>query len=147
MSSRCNLLNDYLNLRKVLWSRVIALEVATPYLENGRWKNPFTFGRMCTMLMDKNSFRRFYIHGTSAFLLSLQLWFKQLMVNFRKLYTVGYSLSLFTLTTALIILLSFRWAGGWSTKCICVVTVVILCGIWSKKKKKITNAAKEDFGV
>uniref|UniRef100_A0A8D3C4H3 Glucagon receptor-like n=1 Tax=Scophthalmus maximus TaxID=52904 RepID=A0A8D3C4H3_SCOMX len=40
--------------------------------------------------------------------LYLQLWFKQLMVSFRMLYTVGYSLSLFTLITALIILLSFR---------------------------------------
>ncbi|XP_053270345.1 glucagon receptor [Pleuronectes platessa] len=39
---------------------------------------------------------------------SQELWFKQLMVNFRNLYTVGYSLSLFTLITALIILLSFR---------------------------------------
>ncbi|XP_029977782.1 glucagon receptor-like [Sphaeramia orbicularis] len=37
-----------------------------------------------------------------------ELWFKQLMVRFRILYTVGYSLSLFTLITALIILLSFR---------------------------------------
>ncbi|XP_076007830.1 glucagon receptor-like [Genypterus blacodes] len=36
------------------------------------------------------------------------LWFKQLMVSFRTIYTVGYSLSLFTLTTALIILLSIR---------------------------------------
>lgn len=42
--------------------------------------------------------------------MSLQLWFKQLMVNFRKLYTAGYSLSLLTLVTALIILLSFRYA-------------------------------------
>lgn len=41
--------------------------------------------------------------------LSLQLWFKQLMVNFRKLYTAGYSLSLLLLVTALIILLSFRY--------------------------------------
>uniref|UniRef100_A0A8C2XPS8 Glucagon receptor n=1 Tax=Cyclopterus lumpus TaxID=8103 RepID=A0A8C2XPS8_CYCLU len=40
--------------------------------------------------------------------LSSQLWFKQLMVSFRMLYTAGYSLSLFTLVTALIILLSFR---------------------------------------
>lgn len=40
--------------------------------------------------------------------LSSQLWFKQLMVSFRMLYTVGYSLSFFTLLTALIILLSFR---------------------------------------
>ncbi|KAI3365641.1 hypothetical protein L3Q82_010722 [Scortum barcoo] len=39
---------------------------------------------------------------------SQELWFKQLMVSFRMIYTVGYSLSLFTLTTALIILLSFR---------------------------------------
>ncbi|XP_041819328.1 glucagon receptor-like [Chelmon rostratus] len=39
---------------------------------------------------------------------SQELWFKQLMVSFRMLYTVGYSLSLLTLTTALIILLSFR---------------------------------------
>ncbi|XP_037611731.1 glucagon receptor-like [Sebastes umbrosus] len=39
---------------------------------------------------------------------SQELWFKQLMVSFRMLYTVGYSLSLFTLVTALIILLSFR---------------------------------------
>lgn len=31
------------------------------------------------------------------------------MVNFRKLYTAGYSLSLLTLVTALIILLSFRY--------------------------------------
>ncbi|CAJ1080872.1 glucagon-like peptide 1 receptor [Xyrichtys novacula] len=40
--------------------------------------------------------------------MSQELWFKQLMVSFRMLYTVGYSLSLFTLITALIILLSFR---------------------------------------
>ncbi|XP_042364489.1 glucagon receptor-like [Plectropomus leopardus] len=39
---------------------------------------------------------------------SQELWFKELMVSFRMLYTVGYSLSLFTLVTALIILLSFR---------------------------------------
>nr|XP_043870265.1 glucagon receptor-like isoform X2 [Solea senegalensis] len=39
---------------------------------------------------------------------SQELWVKQLMVSFRMLYTVGYSLSLFTLITALIILLSFR---------------------------------------
>uniref|UniRef100_A0A8C2XPS2 Gastric inhibitory polypeptide receptor n=1 Tax=Cyclopterus lumpus TaxID=8103 RepID=A0A8C2XPS2_CYCLU len=39
---------------------------------------------------------------------SQELWFKQLMVSFRMLYTAGYSLSLFTLVTALIILLSFR---------------------------------------
>ncbi|KAG7227757.1 hypothetical protein INR49_013551 [Caranx melampygus] len=39
---------------------------------------------------------------------SQELWFKQLMVSFKMVYTVGYSLSLFTLTTALIILLSFR---------------------------------------
>ncbi|KAM8729385.1 glucagon receptor-like [Acanthopagrus schlegelii] len=39
---------------------------------------------------------------------SQELWFKQMMVSFRTLYTVGYSLSLFTLTTALIILLGFR---------------------------------------
>lgn len=39
---------------------------------------------------------------------SSQLWFKQLMVTFRMFYTVGYSLSLFTLVTALIVLLSFR---------------------------------------
>uniref|UniRef100_A0AAV2LA40 Glucagon receptor n=1 Tax=Knipowitschia caucasica TaxID=637954 RepID=A0AAV2LA40_KNICA len=37
-----------------------------------------------------------------------ELWINQLMVSFRTLYTVGYSLSLFTLTMALIILLSFR---------------------------------------
>uniref|UniRef100_A0A674MAI5 Glucagon receptor b n=1 Tax=Takifugu rubripes TaxID=31033 RepID=A0A674MAI5_TAKRU len=40
--------------------------------------------------------------------LSLQLWFKQMMVNFRMVYTVGYSISLLTLSTALVILLSFR---------------------------------------
>lgn len=40
--------------------------------------------------------------------LSSQLWVKQLMVSFRMLYTAGYSLSLFTLVTALIVLLSFR---------------------------------------
>ncbi|KAM7370932.1 hypothetical protein PAMP_010441 [Pampus punctatissimus] len=39
---------------------------------------------------------------------SQELWLKQLMVSFRMLYTVGYSLSLFTLITALIILLGFR---------------------------------------
>uniref|UniRef100_A0A3Q1IMQ7 Glucagon receptor-like n=1 Tax=Anabas testudineus TaxID=64144 RepID=A0A3Q1IMQ7_ANATE len=39
---------------------------------------------------------------------SQELWFKQLMVSFRMLYTVGYSLSLFTLVMALIILFSFR---------------------------------------
>ncbi|XP_039472619.1 glucagon receptor-like [Oreochromis aureus] len=39
---------------------------------------------------------------------SQELWFKQLMVSFKMLYTVGYSLSLFTLITALIVLLSFR---------------------------------------
>ncbi|XP_028264571.1 glucagon receptor-like [Parambassis ranga] len=39
---------------------------------------------------------------------SKELWFKQLLVRFRMLYTVGYSLSLFTLVTALIILLSLR---------------------------------------
>ncbi|KAM9424060.1 glucagon receptor-like [Pholidichthys leucotaenia] len=39
---------------------------------------------------------------------SQELWLKQLMENFRMLYTVGYSLSLFTLIMALIILLSFR---------------------------------------
>lgn len=128
-------------LLTLLWSCVIALQVATLYSENGRCKNPYTFGRMCTMLMDINYFGKCYIQETSVFLLSLQLWFKQLMVNFRKLYTVGYSLSLFTLTTALIILLSFRWAGLWSTKCIYVVTVVMLRSIWSKKK--ITNAAKK----
>ncbi|XP_020780018.2 glucagon receptor-like [Boleophthalmus pectinirostris] len=37
-----------------------------------------------------------------------ELWLKQLLLSFRMLYTVGYSLSLFTLTMALIILLSFR---------------------------------------
>lgn len=55
--------------------------------------------------------------------MSLQLWFKQLMVNFRKLYTAGYSLSLLTLTTALIILLSFRYR-----KCPCCATVVNFFG-------------------
>ncbi|XP_051795608.1 glucagon receptor-like isoform X1 [Acanthochromis polyacanthus] len=39
---------------------------------------------------------------------SQELWFKQLMVTFRMLYTVGYSLSLSTLIMALIILLSCR---------------------------------------
>uniref|UniRef100_A0A8C7RLQ0 Glucagon receptor-like n=1 Tax=Oncorhynchus mykiss TaxID=8022 RepID=A0A8C7RLQ0_ONCMY len=39
---------------------------------------------------------------------SQELWFKQLMVSFRMLYTVGYTLSLFTLVSALIILLSIR---------------------------------------
>ncbi|XP_067432953.1 glucagon receptor-like [Thunnus thynnus] len=39
---------------------------------------------------------------------SQELWFKQLMVSFRMLYTVGYSLSLFMLIMAVIILLSFR---------------------------------------
>ncbi|XP_054625431.1 glucagon receptor-like isoform X2 [Dunckerocampus dactyliophorus] len=39
---------------------------------------------------------------------SQEMWFKKMMVSFRTLYTVGYSLSLFTLVTALIILLSFR---------------------------------------
>uniref|UniRef100_A0A3Q2C7Z0 Glucagon receptor-like n=1 Tax=Cyprinodon variegatus TaxID=28743 RepID=A0A3Q2C7Z0_CYPVA len=38
----------------------------------------------------------------------LCLWLKQLMVGFRTLYTVGYSLSLSTLLLALIIILSFR---------------------------------------
>ncbi|XP_061911894.1 glucagon receptor-like [Entelurus aequoreus] len=37
-----------------------------------------------------------------------ELWYKKMMVSFRTLYTVGYSLSLFTLVMALIILLSFR---------------------------------------
>ncbi|XP_007576730.1 glucagon receptor-like [Poecilia formosa] len=39
---------------------------------------------------------------------SQELWAKQLMVGFRTLYTVGYSLSLSTLIMALIIVLSFR---------------------------------------
>ncbi|KAM9716314.1 glucagon receptor-like [Menidia menidia] len=39
---------------------------------------------------------------------SQELWFEKLMVSFRMLYTVGYSLSLSTLSLALIILLSFR---------------------------------------
>ncbi|KAI4807352.1 hypothetical protein KUCAC02_027164 [Chaenocephalus aceratus] len=39
---------------------------------------------------------------------SQELWFKQLMLSFRMLYTFGYSLSLFTLITALIILMSLR---------------------------------------
>ncbi|XP_015230586.1 PREDICTED: glucagon receptor-like [Cyprinodon variegatus] len=39
---------------------------------------------------------------------SQELWLKQLMVGFRTLYTVGYSLSLSTLLLALIIILSFR---------------------------------------
>ncbi|XP_061564088.1 glucagon receptor-like [Cololabis saira] len=39
---------------------------------------------------------------------SQELWFKQLLVSFRTLYTVGYSSSLATLTIALSILLSFR---------------------------------------
>ncbi|CAB1312291.1 unnamed protein product, partial [Coregonus sp. 'balchen'] len=39
---------------------------------------------------------------------SQELWFKQLMVSFRMLYTVGYTLSLFTLVSAVIILLSIR---------------------------------------
>ncbi|XP_056433552.1 glucagon receptor-like [Gadus chalcogrammus] len=39
---------------------------------------------------------------------SQELWYKELMVSFRMLYTVGYSLSLSTLTMALLILLSFR---------------------------------------
>ncbi|XP_029706742.1 glucagon receptor-like isoform X3 [Takifugu rubripes] len=39
---------------------------------------------------------------------SHELWFKQMMVNFRMVYTVGYSISLLTLSTALVILLSFR---------------------------------------
>ncbi|XP_028989917.1 glucagon receptor-like isoform X2 [Betta splendens] len=39
---------------------------------------------------------------------SQELWFKQLMVSFRVLYTVGYSLSLLSLTMALIILLGVR---------------------------------------
>ncbi|XP_012718487.2 glucagon receptor [Fundulus heteroclitus] len=39
---------------------------------------------------------------------SQELWLKRLMVGFRTLYTVGYSLSLSTLIMALIIILSFR---------------------------------------
>ncbi|KAG7459779.1 hypothetical protein MATL_G00214290 [Megalops atlanticus] len=39
---------------------------------------------------------------------SQELWFKQMMVSFRMLYTVGYSLSLFTLVSALVILLGIR---------------------------------------
>ncbi|KAM4716266.1 glucagon receptor-like [Anableps anableps] len=39
---------------------------------------------------------------------SQELWVKQLMVGFRTLYTVGYSLSLSTLIMALVIVLSFR---------------------------------------
>ncbi|CAL8285131.1 unnamed protein product [Merluccius merluccius] len=39
---------------------------------------------------------------------SQERWYKELMESFRMLYTVGYSLSLSTLTMALVILLSFR---------------------------------------
>ncbi|KAM8876560.1 glucagon receptor-like [Synchiropus picturatus] len=39
---------------------------------------------------------------------SNELWFKEVLVNFKVLYTVGYSLSLITLASALIVLLSFR---------------------------------------
>uniref|UniRef100_A0A8C5EJ69 Glucagon receptor-like n=1 Tax=Gouania willdenowi TaxID=441366 RepID=A0A8C5EJ69_GOUWI len=39
---------------------------------------------------------------------SPQMWIQQMMLTFRVLYTVGYSVSLATLVTALIILLSFR---------------------------------------
>ncbi|XP_023805558.1 glucagon receptor-like [Oryzias latipes] len=39
---------------------------------------------------------------------SSEIWFKQLLVSFRMLYTVGYSMSLSTLSIALIILLSIR---------------------------------------
>ncbi|KAG9349881.1 hypothetical protein JZ751_026234, partial [Albula glossodonta] len=39
---------------------------------------------------------------------SQELWFKQMMVSFRILYTIGHTLSLFTLVTALIILLGLR---------------------------------------
>ncbi|KAG7492057.1 hypothetical protein MATL_G00010260 [Megalops atlanticus] len=39
---------------------------------------------------------------------SQELWFKQIMVSFRMLYTVGYSLSFLTLVSALIILLGLR---------------------------------------
>ncbi|MBN3320098.1 GLR protein, partial [Atractosteus spatula] len=39
---------------------------------------------------------------------SEEVWYKQLMVSFKVLYTVGYSLSLFTLISALVILLGFR---------------------------------------
>ncbi|XP_046888639.1 glucagon receptor-like [Hypomesus transpacificus] len=39
---------------------------------------------------------------------SYELWFKQLMVSFKTLYTVGYTLSLCTLISALIILLGIR---------------------------------------
>ncbi|XP_028332501.1 glucagon receptor-like [Gouania willdenowi] len=39
---------------------------------------------------------------------SQEMWIQQMMLTFRVLYTVGYSVSLATLVTALIILLSFR---------------------------------------
>ncbi|XP_061666468.1 glucagon receptor-like [Syngnathoides biaculeatus] len=39
---------------------------------------------------------------------SREMWIKKMMLSFRTLYTVGYSLSLFTLVTALVVLLSFR---------------------------------------
>ncbi|KAM9773460.1 glucagon receptor-like isoform 4-T4 [Syngnathus typhle] len=39
---------------------------------------------------------------------SQEMWLKKMMLSFRTLYTVGYSLSLLTLVTALVILLSFR---------------------------------------
>ncbi|XP_057682250.1 glucagon receptor-like [Corythoichthys intestinalis] len=39
---------------------------------------------------------------------SQEMWFQKMMLSFRMLYTVGYSLSLFSLVTALVILLSFR---------------------------------------
>ncbi|XP_049615400.1 glucagon receptor isoform X1 [Syngnathus scovelli] len=39
---------------------------------------------------------------------SQEMWLKKMMLSFRTLYTVGYSLSFLTLVTALVILLSFR---------------------------------------
>ncbi|XP_061611570.1 glucagon receptor-like [Phyllopteryx taeniolatus] len=39
---------------------------------------------------------------------SQEMWIQKMMLSFRTLYTVGYSLSLFSLVTALVILLSFR---------------------------------------